>query len=63
MSFFKTALARGLIYQVIGHIAGMAFIFVVRLIMGLPVFEGGGLVTPAAEAGWAARWAKHKSGR
>ena len=53
MSFFKTAMARGLIYQVIGHVAGMAFIFVVRLIMGLPVFEGGGLVTGAAEGSWA----------
>lgn len=52
MSFLKTALARGLVYQVLGHIAGMAFVFAVRSIMGLPVFENGGLVSPAAEAGW-----------
>ncbi len=52
MSFFKTAMGRGLIYQVIGHIAGMAFIFGVRFGLGLPVFERGGLVTPAAEASW-----------
>jgi cytochrome c oxidase subunit 1 len=59
MKIWKTALVPGLIGQVVGTIAGMAFIFVIRLIMGLEVFTpsvdsliGYRLVTAAAEGGW-----------
>jgi cytochrome c oxidase subunit 1 len=50
---FKLGMIRGLIGQVIGTIGGMAFIFAVRLALQLPVWQGGRLVGPAAEAGWA----------
>ncbi|NJN44913.1 MAG: hypothetical protein HC806_09485, partial [Anaerolineae bacterium] len=60
MTFFRTALARGLLGQVIGTLIGMAIVFVIRLIMGLAVFVpsseallGFGLDSRAAESGWA----------
>ena len=59
MGFFKTGMWRGLVSQVVWHILGMAFIFVVRMVMGLEVFAasstallGFELVSPAAEAAW-----------
>lgn len=54
MKIFRTALVRGLLFQVGGTVAGMAIVFVIRMIMGLPVFVSGlHLDSRAAEAGWA----------
>ncbi len=50
---FKLGMIRGLIGQVVGTVAGMLFIFGIRWAFKLPIWEGGHLVSPAAEAGWA----------
>jgi hypothetical protein len=39
MKFVSSTLAHGLIAQVIGHITGMLFAMLVRLIMGLPAWK------------------------
>ena len=59
MGFFKTSMWRGLANQVIWHILGMVFIFLIRFVMGLDVFVssstallGFELIGPAAEAAW-----------
>ena len=54
MKIFSLGLVRGLIFQVLGTLIGMALLFGIRLALGQGVFQpSGGLVSAAAEGGWA----------